>query len=69
MTGEELFVQYLDTAPAEYSSLLMSIYMAIGDKLFPLLIQAHNTNKKISVRPYIIDDILRDITIDDVVLI
>jgi len=69
MTGEQLFFKYQDESPAEYASLLMSIFMSIGDKLFPILEKAQANNKRVDVKPYPVDDVIRDITVDDVILV
>ncbi len=66
-TGEQLFFKYQDNGPEWYASVLLTIYMALGNELFPLLLKAESENKKISIRPNVLNGILRDITVNDVI--
>ncbi len=69
MTGEQLFFHYLENGPDEYSSVLMTLYSDLGEELFSLLSKANNENKKLDIKSYYFNNILRDLTIDDIVYI
>lgn len=70
MTGQQIFEQksartYTGDEADEYAQLLMSIFMHIGDDLYPLLEKAEKEGKKVELK-YVEKD---EIIISDLILV
>lgn len=70
MTGQQIFEtktkrDYTGSEADEYAQLLMSIFMHIGDDLYPLLEKAENEGKQVDL----IDVEKDEIIISDLILV
>lgn len=70
MTGQQIFEQktvrdYTGSEADEYAQLLMSIFMHIGNDLYPLLEKAEKEGKKVDLKDVEKDEII----ISDLILV
>ena len=69
MTGEQLFDSYIE-AKTPYANVLWTIFMNIGDQIYPLLDKADKAGKKLAIKEFTDNPDLHDeLTEADVILL
>lgn len=68
MSGKQIFESYIKKR-TEYSSLLMTLFINIGEALYSLLEQAEKDGKKLGVTPEPTDRLRDEYTVEDIIFI
>jgi hypothetical protein len=71
ISGREIFEMHAPSGkePSEYGRLLWTIYLSIGDALFPLLEKAEKEGKRLSLTPEPTSYLRDELAVDDIIFV